>query len=112
AVRELCQLADQMIGSIIAMPGCIGEADQVRQGIVPEEGVEARARKLVGTIVRERVRSHGRTAQSQTAPQHVGTACGPLEAAAVEQLQSSAADGAFGWPAASRSLAKGAIENP
>src|SRR5256885_2237026 len=110
AMRELCHLVDQMVGCIVTVPRGIGEANQIRQSVVTEERIQARARHLVRPVVGKRIYRRRRTAK--TAQQYVCTARGPLEAGTIQKLERAAADGAFGRPATRRADAESTSKAP
>jgi len=43
-VRQLGDFIDQVIGRIVTMPGCVGEADEIRQCIIAKKKCSSRCR--------------------------------------------------------------------
>src|SRR5262249_45914660 len=112
AVGELYELAREVRGGVIAVPGGVGEADEIRERVVAEEAAHAGAAQAVGTVVGEWILGGARVGEYEAAAQHRGAARAPAKAAlGREQLEGAGRDRPLRGPAAGRAHAEGAREH-
>ncbi len=55
AAPELRKLVDEVVGCIVAVPGRIAEADEIRQRVVAEKAAQRRLRQPVRLVVGKRI---------------------------------------------------------
>ncbi len=51
AARQLGKLVGEIVRGIVTVPGGIGEANQIRQGVIAEEATQLRLRQSVRLVV-------------------------------------------------------------